>query len=48
MKAEITPLKAVWLAAGLNAFSPIAGFLAAGRIAPPLFALGFAMPVAAF
>lgn len=39
MKAEITPLRAVWLAVGVNAFFPIVGFLAAGRIAPPLFAL---------
>ncbi|MCM2267359.1 MAG: DMT family transporter [Elusimicrobiales bacterium] len=36
---NITPLGAIWLNVCINSFIPILGFLAAGRISPPLFAL---------
>jgi drug/metabolite transporter (DMT)-like permease len=35
---SITPLGAIWLAVCINAFFPIMGYLAAGRISPALFA----------
>jgi len=35
----ITPLGAIWLTVCINSFIPILGFLAAGKISPPLFAL---------
>jgi len=36
---NITPLGAIWLTVCINSFIPILGYLAAGRISPPLFAL---------
>jgi drug/metabolite transporter (DMT)-like permease len=45
----ITPLGAIWLTVCINSFMPVLGFLAAGRISPPLFALaGSALGFACF
>jgi len=45
----ITPLGAIWLTVCINSFIPILGYLAAGRISPPLFALaGSAVGFACF
>ncbi|HAH31984.1 MAG TPA: EamA family transporter, partial [Elusimicrobia bacterium] len=45
----LTPLRAIWLNVCINSFMPILGFLAAGKISPPLFALsGSAIGFAAF
>lgn len=46
---NITPLGAIWLTVCINSFIPILGYLAAGRISPPLFALaGSAIGFACF
>ena len=45
----ITPLGAIWLTVCINSFIPILGYLAAGKISPPLFALaGSALGFACF
>ncbi|MDD2805434.1 MAG: DMT family transporter [Elusimicrobiales bacterium] len=45
----ITPLGAIWLTVCINSFMPIMGYLAAGRVSPPLFALaGSALGFACF
>ncbi|MGD9642466.1 MAG: DMT family transporter [Elusimicrobiales bacterium] len=45
----ITPLGAIWLTVCINSFMPVMGYLAAGRMSPPLFALcGSALGFACF
>lgn len=45
----VTPLGAIWLTVCINSFIPILGYLAAGRVSPPLFALaGSAIGFACF
>jgi len=49
MLPAITPLGAIWLTVCINSFMPIMGYLAAGRMSPPLFALaGSAVGFACF